>query len=44
VGESGTGKEIYARLIHRLSGPGEDSLKKVNCASLEAEMQHIRKT
>ncbi len=36
VGESGTGKEIYARLIHRLSGLGESSLKKVSCASLEA--------
>jgi two-component system response regulator AtoC len=36
VGESGTGKEIYARLIHRLSGLGEASLKKVSCASLEA--------
>jgi two-component system, NtrC family, response regulator AtoC len=36
VGESGTGKEIYARLIHRLSGLGENSLKKVSCASLEA--------
>lgn len=36
VGESGTGKEIYARLIHRLSGLGETSLKKVSCASLEA--------
>ncbi len=36
VGESGTGKEIYARLIHRLSGLGEASLKKVSCTSLEA--------
>jgi len=36
VGESGTGKEIYARLIHRLSGRDEASLKKVSCASLEA--------
>jgi len=36
VGESGTGKELYARLIHRLSGLGESSLKKVSCASLEA--------
>jgi DNA-binding NtrC family response regulator len=36
VGESGTGKEIYARLIHRLSGLEEASLKKVNCASPEA--------
>ncbi len=36
VGESGTGKEVYARLIHRLSGLAETSLKKVSCASLEA--------
>src|SRR5713226_7837885 len=36
VGESGTGKEIYARLIHRLSGLGESSLKKVSCAALDA--------
>jgi two-component system response regulator AtoC len=36
VGESGTGKEIYARLIHRLSGLAETSLKKVSCASLDA--------
>ncbi len=36
VGESGTGKEIYAKLIHRLSGLGETSLKKVSCASPEA--------
>jgi len=39
VGESGTGKEIYARLIHRLSGLGEASLKKVSCTSLEAGRQ-----
>jgi DNA-binding NtrC family response regulator len=36
VGESGTGKEVYARLIHRLSGLGEASLKKVSCAALDA--------
>jgi two-component system, NtrC family, response regulator AtoC len=36
MGESGTGKEVYARLIHRLSGLAETSLKKVSCASLEA--------
>jgi len=36
VGESGTGKEVYARLIHRLSGLAETSLRKVSCASLEA--------
>jgi two-component system, NtrC family, response regulator AtoC len=34
VGESGTGKEVYARSIHRLSGLGEATLKKVNCAAL----------
>ena len=33
VGESGTGKEVYARLIHRLSGLDEASLKKVSCAA-----------
>jgi two-component system, NtrC family, response regulator AtoC len=37
VGESGTGKAIYAKWIHRLSGQDENSLKKVSCASLEAE-------
>ncbi|HEY6389201.1 MAG TPA: sigma 54-interacting transcriptional regulator [Candidatus Acidoferrum sp.] len=36
VGESGTGKEVYARLIHRLSGLGEATLKKVSCAALDA--------
>jgi two-component system response regulator AtoC len=36
VGESGTGKEVYARLIHRLSGLDEASLKKVTCAALDA--------
>src|SRR5713101_8728104 len=36
VGESGTGKEVYARLIHRLSGLGGGTLKKVNCAALNA--------
>lgn len=36
VGESGTGKEVYARLIHRLSGPGGGALKKVGCAALDA--------
>jgi two-component system response regulator AtoC len=35
TGESGTGKEVYARLIHRLSGSGEMSLKKLSCATLE---------
>jgi two-component system, NtrC family, response regulator AtoC len=35
VGESGTGKEVYARLIHRLSGLGDPSLKKLSCATLE---------
>jgi two-component system, NtrC family, response regulator AtoC len=35
VGESGTGKEVYARLIHRLSGLSEASLKKVNCTATE---------
>jgi two-component system response regulator AtoC len=37
IGESGTGKASYAKLIHRLSGQGENSLKKVSCASLEAQ-------
>lgn len=36
VGESGTGKEVYARLIHRLSGLNEPSMKKVSCAALDA--------
>jgi two-component system response regulator AtoC len=36
VGESGTGKDVYARLIHRLSGRGEASLAKINCAALDA--------
>ena len=36
VGESGTGKEVYARLIHRLSGLGEEALKKISCAAMDA--------
>jgi two-component system response regulator AtoC len=36
VGESGTGKDVYARLIHRLSGRSEASLRKINCAALDA--------
>src|SRR6266481_1750416 len=36
TGETGTGKEVYARLIHRVSALGGDSLKKVCCAALDA--------
>src|SRR5258708_3278293 len=35
VGESGTGKEIYARLIHRLSGFSDPSLKKLSCRTID---------
>jgi len=36
VGESGTGKEVYARLVHRVSGLGEDCLTRVSCTALDA--------
>jgi two-component system response regulator AtoC len=36
VGESGTGKDVYARLIHRLSGRGDNSFTKINCSALDA--------
>lgn len=35
LGESGTGKEVYARLIYKLSCPGETPLKKLSCATLD---------
>jgi DNA-binding NtrC family response regulator len=43
TGESGTGKELIANTIHALSGRGQKSLVKINCASipetlLESEM------
>lgn len=36
TGESGTGKDVYARLIHALSGEGENRFCKINCAAAEA--------
>jgi len=38
LGESGVGKEILARLIHKLSNRSRNSLVKVNCAALPAEL------
>jgi two-component system, NtrC family, response regulator AtoC len=38
LGESGVGKEILARLIHKLSNRSRNSLLKVNCAALPAEL------
>lgn len=35
LGESGTGKEVYARLLHRLSGCPDTSLKKLSCSALD---------
>lgn len=35
IGDSGTGKDVYARLIHRLSGFGEDSFLRISCGALE---------
>ena len=34
-GESGTGKEVYARLLHRLSGPSDRPLRKLSCSILD---------
>jgi len=44
VGESGTGKEVYARILHRLSGRGEEPLNKLNCSILNPIqiLQHIQ--
>ena len=37
VGESGSGKEVYARVVHRLSGRGDDEpLQKLNCSTRDA--------
>lgn len=35
LGESGTGKEVYAQLLHRLSGCGDVSLKRMSCSTLD---------
>jgi len=37
-GESGTGKEIIARMIHNVSGRGEESFTKVNCAAIPRDL------
>lgn len=38
LGESGVGKELIARAIHRQSPRAEQSLVKVNCASIPQEL------
>jgi DNA-binding NtrC family response regulator len=37
-GESGTGKEIVARMIHSLSGRGDEPFTKVNCAAIPRDL------
>jgi transcriptional regulator with GAF, ATPase, and Fis domain len=38
LGESGTGKELVAREIHRRSGRADQSMIRVNCASIPREL------
>ncbi len=37
-GETGTGKELFMQAVHQMSARSENSLVKVNCAALPAEL------